>query len=80
MPEEINQFSKNDVWVLVPRPKETYVIRTKWVFRNKLNEQGKVIRNKARLVVQGYIQQEVFDYTETFAPVSRSVCTPTLWF
>jgi len=41
------------------------------VFRNKLNEQGEVIRNKTRLVAQGYNQQEGIDYTETFAPVAR---------
>ena len=47
------------------------IIGTKWVFRNKLNEQGEVIRNKAKLVAQGYSQQEDVHYTETFAPVAR---------
>ena len=45
--------------------------KTKWVFRNKLDEQGTVIRNKARLVVQGYNQEEGIDYEEAFAPVAR---------
>src|ERR1043165_8818671 len=71
MEEELNQFSKNDVWDLVPKPKGFNIIGTKWVFRNKLNEQGEVVRNKARLVAQGYSQQEGIDYTETFAPVAR---------
>jgi hypothetical protein len=71
MQEEPNQFSRNDVWDLVPRPKGFNIIGTKWVFRNKLNEQGEVVRNKARLVAQGYSQQEGIDYNETFAPVAR---------
>jgi hypothetical protein len=56
MEEELNQFKRNDVWDLVPRPKQKNIIGTKWVFRNKLNEQGGVTRNKARLVAQGYSQ------------------------
>ena len=51
---------------LVPKPEHKNIIGTKWVFRNKLNEQGEVIRNKARLVAQVYSQQEGIDYTETF--------------
>src|SRR4051812_46097873 len=71
MQEELNQFTRNDVWDLVPRPDGFNIIGTKWVFRNKLSEKGEVIRNKARLVAQGYSQQEGIDYTETFAPVAR---------
>ena len=55
----------------MPLPKGHSVIRTKWVFRNKLDEGGKVIRNKARLMAQGYNQQEGIDYDETFAPIAR---------
>src|SRR3954470_22619925 len=69
--EELNQFTRNDVWDLVPRPKGFNIIRTKWVFRNKLSEKGEVVRNKVRLVAQGYSQQEGIDYTETIAPVAR---------
>jgi hypothetical protein len=71
MQEELNQFQRNDVWDLVPKPQHKNIIGTKWVFRNKLNEQGEVTRNKARLVAQGYSQQEDIDYTETFALVAR---------
>ena len=71
MQDELNQFKRNDVWDLAPKPKHKNIIGTKWVFRNKLNEQGGVIRNKARLDAQGYNQQEGIDYTETFAPVAR---------
>ncbi|GJY96389.1 copia protein [Tanacetum coccineum] len=47
------------------------IIGTKWVFRNKLDENGVVSRNKARLVTQGYNPQEGIDYDETYAPVAR---------
>ncbi|GJT16570.1 retrovirus-related pol polyprotein from transposon TNT 1-94 [Tanacetum coccineum] len=69
--EELNQFIANDVWELVPQPKNMTVIGTKWVFRNNLDENGVVSRNKARLVAQGYKQQEGIDYDETYAPVAR---------
>ncbi|KAK2443774.1 putative mitochondrial protein [Trifolium repens] len=71
MQDELNQFQRNDVWDLVPRPTHKNIIGTKWVFRNILNEQGEVVRNKARLVAQDYNQQEDIDFTETFAPVAR---------
>ena len=71
MQEELAQFERNKVWQLVPQPKGKTVIDTKWVFRNKLDERGIIIRNKARLVAQGYRQEEGIDYDETFAPVAR---------
>ncbi|KAK2435293.1 putative mitochondrial protein [Trifolium repens] len=71
MEEELNQFKRNDVWDLAPKPKHKNIIGTKWVYRNKLNEQGEVTRNKARLVAQAYSQQEGIDFTETYAPVAR---------
>ncbi|GJR03843.1 retrovirus-related pol polyprotein from transposon TNT 1-94, partial [Tanacetum coccineum] len=74
MQEELNQFIANDVWELVPQPRNMTIIGTKWVFRNKLDENGVVSRNKARLVAQGYNQQEGIDYDETYAP-----CIPE-WF
>ncbi|GJV27821.1 retrovirus-related pol polyprotein from transposon TNT 1-94 [Tanacetum coccineum] len=54
MQEELNQFISNDVWELVPNPKDMTIIGTKWVFRNKLDENGVVSRNKARLVAQDF--------------------------
>ncbi|GJU59007.1 retrovirus-related pol polyprotein from transposon TNT 1-94 [Tanacetum coccineum] len=71
MQEELNQFKTNDVWSLVPPPKNQTIIGTKWVFKNKLDENGVVSRNKARLVAQGYNQQEGIDFDETYAPVAR---------
>ncbi|GJX79636.1 retrovirus-related pol polyprotein from transposon TNT 1-94 [Tanacetum coccineum] len=71
MQEKLNQFIANDVWELVPQPKNMTIIGTKWVFRNKLDENGVVSRNKARLVAQGYNQQEGIDYDETYASVAR---------
>ena len=71
MQEELNQFERNNVWDLVPRPSSQSVIGTKWVFRNKRDENGVIVRNKARLVAQGFNQEEGIDYEETFAPVAR---------
>eukprot|EP00253_Pinus_taeda_P004890 PITA_04890 len=71
MNEELEQIEKNNTWELVPRPKDKNVIGTKWIFKNKLNENGEVIRNKARLVCKGYAQQEGIHFEETFAPVAR---------
>jgi hypothetical protein len=56
---------------LVERPENYNVIGTKWVFRNKLNEDGMVIRNKARQVAQGYIQVEGLNFGEAYASVAR---------
>ncbi|KAK6124547.1 hypothetical protein DH2020_041717 [Rehmannia glutinosa] len=71
MQEELNQFVRNKVWELVQRPTHQNVIGTKWVFRNKMNEDGSVIRNKVRLVAKGFCQEEGIDFDETFAPVAR---------
>nr|GEU91181.1 retrovirus-related Pol polyprotein from transposon TNT 1-94 [Tanacetum cinerariifolium] len=71
MQEELNQFIANDVWELVPQLRNMTIIETKWVFRNKLDENGIVSQNKARLVAQGYNQQEGIDYNETYATIAR---------
>ena len=71
MNEELEQIEKNNTWELVPRPNDKNVIGTKWIFKNKLNENGDVIRNKAILVYKGYAQQEGIDFEETFSPVAR---------
>ena len=71
MHEELNNFTRNEVWTLVERPLNHNVIGTKWIFRNKQDEHGVVVRNKARLVAQGFSQVEGLDFGETFAPVAR---------
>jgi transposase InsO family protein len=71
MHEELENFERNQVWVLVDPPFSCKPIGTKWVFKNKQGEDGLVVRNKARLVAQGFCQKEGIDYGETFAPVAR---------
>ncbi|GJT89251.1 putative ribonuclease H-like domain-containing protein [Tanacetum coccineum] len=71
MQEELLQFRLQHVWILVDLPHGAKVIGTKWVYRNKRDERGVVVRNKARLVAQGHRQEEGIDYDEVFAPVAR---------
>ncbi|GJR18657.1 ribonuclease H-like domain-containing protein [Tanacetum coccineum] len=69
--EELLQFKIQKVWILVDLPYGKKAIGTKWVYRNKKDERGVVVRNKARLVAQGHRQEEGIDYDEVFAPVAR---------
>jgi hypothetical protein len=71
MNDELDQTKKNNTWEMVHRPEGKNIIGSKWIFKNKLNEQGQVVRNKARLVCKGYAQIEGLDFDETFAPVAR---------
>ncbi|GJT95550.1 putative ribonuclease H-like domain-containing protein [Tanacetum coccineum] len=71
MQEELLQFQLQKVWTLVNLPNGKRAIGTKWVFRNKKDGRGIVVRNKARLVAQGYTQEEGIDYDEVFAPVAK---------
>ncbi|GJV57422.1 putative ribonuclease H-like domain-containing protein [Tanacetum coccineum] len=67
--EELLQFKIQKVWTLVDLPNGKRAIRTKWVFKKE--ERGIVVRNKARLVAQGYTQEEGIEYDKVFAPVAR---------
>nr|GFB22752.1 retrovirus-related Pol polyprotein from transposon TNT 1-94 [Tanacetum cinerariifolium] len=71
MQEELLQFKMQKVWVLVDLPHGKIAIGTKWVNRNKMDERGIVVRNKARLVTQGHTQEEGINYEEVFALVAR---------
>nr|GEZ78846.1 hypothetical protein [Tanacetum cinerariifolium] len=71
MQEDLLQFKLLNVWTLVDLPKDKWEIGTKWIFRNKKDERGIVIKNKARLVTQGHTQKEGIDYDEVFSLVAR---------
>jgi hypothetical protein len=69
MHEELENFERNQVWILVEPLRDVNIIGTKWIF--KQGEDGEIVRNKARLVAQGCSQVEGLDFEETFAPVAR---------
>jgi hypothetical protein len=71
MHEELENFERNQVWELVDPPPGCKPIGTKWVWRNKEGEKGEVVRNRSRLVAQGFSQNEGIDYEETIALVAR---------
>ena len=64
MHDELLQFQRNDVWTLVPRLEGEHIVGTKWIFCNKTDEEGNVIRNEAWLVAHGYSQMEGIDYDD----------------
>nr|GEV86760.1 retrovirus-related Pol polyprotein from transposon TNT 1-94 [Tanacetum cinerariifolium] len=71
MQEKLNEFERLKVWEIVPRPDKVIVITSKWIYKVKLDELGGILKNKARLVVRGYRQEEGIDIEESFAPVAR---------
>ncbi|GJX85295.1 putative ribonuclease H-like domain-containing protein [Tanacetum coccineum] len=71
MQNELLQFKLLNVWTLVDLPRDKWAIGTKWVFRNKKDERGIVVKNKARLVAQGHTQEEGINYDKVFEPVAR---------
>nr|GEW36069.1 hypothetical protein [Tanacetum cinerariifolium] len=71
MQEELYQFDRLQVWELIEKPLGKTVIRLKWLWKNKKDEDQTVIRNKTRLASKGYAQEEGIDFEESFAPVAR---------
>nr|GFB45011.1 Gag-Pol polyprotein [Tanacetum cinerariifolium] len=81
MQEELLQFKWMDVWVLVPTPDNISPLTLKWIFKNKHDEEQTIIRNKSRLVVRGYRQEEGLNFEESFAPNNffKGTTDPTLF-
>ncbi|GJZ34601.1 retrovirus-related pol polyprotein from transposon TNT 1-94 [Tanacetum coccineum] len=71
MQEELLQFKRLDVWVLVPPLDNVKPLMLKWLLKRKHDEENTVIRNKTRLVVRGYRQEEGIDFKESFSPIAR---------
>jgi len=70
MQDELNQFTRNYMWSLIPKSDDMNIIGTKWVFRNKMDEDGNIVMSKARLVAKGYNQEDDIDFEETYALVA----------
>lgn len=71
MDDEISSMKLNNTWELVQLPKGKRAISTKWIFKTKRNNDGEIIRHKARLVARGFSQRYGIDYEETYSPVVR---------
>ncbi|GJR09371.1 retrovirus-related pol polyprotein from transposon TNT 1-94 [Tanacetum coccineum] len=71
MQGEIHEFERLQVWELVPCPDKAMLIKLKWIYKVKTNEFGRVLKNKARLVAQGFMQEEGINFKESFVPVAR---------
>ncbi|GJU05849.1 retrovirus-related pol polyprotein from transposon TNT 1-94, partial [Tanacetum coccineum] len=71
MQEEIHEFERLEVWELVSCLDKVFLIKLKWIYKVKTDEFGRVLKNKARLVAQGFRQEEGIDFEESFAPVAR---------
>ncbi|GKA10150.1 retrovirus-related pol polyprotein from transposon TNT 1-94, partial [Tanacetum coccineum] len=71
MQDEIHEFDRHQVWELLPQPNCVMIIALKWIYKDKLDEYGDVLKNKTRLVAKGYRQEEGIDFKESFAPIAH---------
>jgi hypothetical protein len=78
MAEEYQSIMQNDVWDVVPRPKEKSVLSSKWIYKTKHTANGNIEKYKARFVARGFSQKEGIDYAEIFAPVARYTSMRTI--
>ena len=78
MVEEYQSILKNDVWDIVPRPKDKSVVSSKWIFKTKHAADGSIEKHKARFVARGFSQKEGIDHEETFAPIARYTSIRTI--
>jgi hypothetical protein len=78
MGEEYQSIVKNDVWDVVPRPKEKSVVSSKWIYKTKHAVDGSIEKYKARFVARGFSQKEGIDYEETFSPMARYTSIRTI--
>jgi hypothetical protein len=78
MEEEYQSIMQIDVWDVVPRPKEKYVVSLKWIYKTKHVADGSIEKYKARFVAQSFYQKEGIDYEETFSLVARYTSIRTI--
>ena len=75
---EYQSIIKNDVWEIVPRPKDKSVVSSKWIFKTKHSADGSIKKYKAIFLAHGFSQKEGINYEETFSPVSRYTSIRTI--